>query len=306
VRGGRRRRLESRVAGCLSAPHGDLQPPGPPLLARLGRDAHAVRATHRSRWGEVDEVRQVAHFCHFRTNEVRFRALPNRRRLAILDACQVRRPFGLPRAPRRRRQGIDSFGFSLPALLGHELAGIVSEVGTDVRDFAVGDHVVGSNLGFCGHCNECLRARTYLCERTAETRRREGERPRVTRNGQALTDVFGTSAFAEYALLHQSHLVNVPHEVPFPQAAVLACGCITGAGAALNSARIRAGETIAIVGVGSVGLNVISGARLSGASRIFAIDIHSKKEPLARKLGATDFIDASALSARKITINERA
>jgi S-(hydroxymethyl)glutathione dehydrogenase / alcohol dehydrogenase len=189
---------------------------------------------------------------------------------------------------------VNPFGFPLPALLGHELAGVVSEIGPEVREFAVGDHVVGSNLGFCGHCDACLKGRTYLCEHTEETKRNDSQSQRVTRNGQPVTDVFGTSAFAEYSLVHESSLVKVPKELPFPQAAVLGCGCVTGAGAVLNSANVKPGETIAVIGIGGVGLNVISGARLTGALRIIALDVQSKKEVLARKFGATDFINASA------------
>lgn len=185
---------------------------------------------------------------------------------------------------------VNSFGFPLPALLGHELAGVVVEIGPDVREFAIGDHVVGSNLGFCGHCDECLKGHTYLCENSEETHRNG---PVTTRDGKPVTDVFGTSAFAEFSLLHESHLVRVPKELPFPQAAVLACGCVTGAGAALNSASVRPGDAIAVIGVGGVGLNVISGAKLAGAQRIIAIDVQPRKAALARKFGATDFIDAS-------------
>jgi S-(hydroxymethyl)glutathione dehydrogenase/alcohol dehydrogenase len=189
---------------------------------------------------------------------------------------------------------VNPFGFPFPALLGHELAGVVSAVGPDVREFAVGDHVVGSTLGFCGHCDECLKGRTSLCEHTEETKRNDNQSQRVTSNGKPVTDVFGTSAFAEYSLVHESHLVNVPKELPFPQAAVLACGCVTGAGAVLNSANVKPGETIAVIGIGGVGFNVISGARLAGALRIIAIDVQPQKEALAYKFGATDFINANA------------
>lgn len=188
---------------------------------------------------------------------------------------------------------INAFGFPLPALLGHELAGIVSAIGPEVQEFQIGDHVVGSTLGFCGNCPHCLKGQTYLCVHTELTKRGESESQRVSRNGHPVTDVFGTSAFAEYALLHESALVKVPESLPFPQAAVLACGCITGAGAAINSAKIKSGDVIAIIGIGGVGLNVISGAKLSGALQIIAIDLEPKKESLARRFGATHFIDAS-------------
>src|SRR3546814_7835963 len=101
-----------------------------------------------------------------------------------------------------------------------------------------------------------------------------------------------TSAFAEYSLVHENQLAKIPEELPFPQASILGCGCVTGAGAAINTAAVKPGDTVAVIGVGGVGLNVISGARLAGAGRIIAIDMQPAKEALARKFGATDFINA--------------
>ena len=185
-------------------------------------------------------------------------------------------------------------GLPLPAVLGHEVAGVVKAIGPDVREFMIGDHVVGSLIQFCGHCVECLGGHTYRCSHPEETQRGAGSHPRLTRNGEPVTQGAGTGAFAEFALVHQNQLVKIPEELPFPQASLLGCGTITGAGAALNTAGVRPGETVAVLGIGGVGLNVISGAALAGASRIVAIDTQPKKEQLARKFGATDFIDASA------------
>lgn len=187
----------------------------------------------------------------------------------------------------------NDFGVPLPAVFGHELAGIVKEIGPDVREFQVGDHVVGSLIQYCGHCEACLDGRTYQCERPEETMRAPDDGQRLTRDGQPLTPVFGTAAFAEYSLVHENQLAKVPEELPFPQAAILGCGCVTGAGAAINTANVKPGDTVAVIGVGGVGLNVISGARLAGAGRIIAIDTQSTKEELARKFGATDFINAN-------------
>ena len=185
------------------------------------------------------------------------------------------------------------FGVTLPAVFGHELAGVVEAVGPDVREFNVGDHVVASLIQYCGHCKACLDGRTYQCARPGETLRAEEEGQRLTRDGKPVTPVFGTAAFAEYSLVHENQLVKVPDALPFAQACILGCGCVTGAGAAINTAAVKPGDTVAVLGVGGVGLNVISGARLAGAVRIIAIDTQPQKESLARQFGATDFIDAS-------------
>lgn len=186
----------------------------------------------------------------------------------------------------------NDFGVPLPVVFGHEFAGIVKEIGPDVREFKPGDHVVGSLVQYCGHCEACLAGRTYQCLRPDETLRTRDESQRLTRDGQPVTQMFGTGAFAEFALVHENQLARVPDELPFPQASILGCGCITGAGAALNTAAVKAGDTVAVIGVGGVGLNVISGARLAGAGRIIAVDMQPAKEELARKFGATDFINA--------------
>lgn len=185
------------------------------------------------------------------------------------------------------------FGVPLPAVFGHELAGVIEAIGPEVREFKVGDHVVASLIQYCGHCEACLDGRTYQCSRPTETLRATEEGQRLTRNGKPVTPVFGTSAFAEYSLVHENQLVKVPDALPFPQACILGCGCVTGAGAAINTATVKPGDTVAVIGIGGVGLNVISGARLAGAVRIIAIDMQPKKELLAHQFGATDFIDAS-------------
>lgn len=185
----------------------------------------------------------------------------------------------------------NDFGVPLPAVFGHELAGVVKELGPEVREFAVGDHVVASLVQFCGHCAACLSGHTYQCKHPEETVRKPEEGPRLTRNGKPVTAMFGTAAFAEYSLVHENQLVKVSKKLPFPQAAILGCGTVTGAGAAINTAGVKPGDTVAVIGVGGVGLNVISGAKLAGAERIIAIDTQAKKEVLARKFGATDFVN---------------
>lgn len=120
---------------------------------------------------------------------------------------------------------------------------------------------------YCGHCKACLDGRTYQCLQPEETLRAPDQAQRLTRDGKPVTDLFGTAAFAEYALVHENQLARVPKELPFPQASLLGCGCVTGAGAAINTAGMRAGKTVAIPGVGGVGLNVISGVRGSEISK---------------------------------------
>jgi S-(hydroxymethyl)glutathione dehydrogenase/alcohol dehydrogenase len=182
------------------------------------------------------------------------------------------------------------FGTTLPAVFGHELAGIVKALGPLVREFAIGDHVVGSVVGFCGHCEACLAGHSYRCLHPEEMRRGRGEGERLSRKGMPITAFFGVSAFAEFSLVHEHQLAKIPVDVPFKQACVLGCGCVTGAGAVINTAHVKCGETVAVFGAGGIGLNVISGAVLAGASRIIAIELQPAKEALARKMGATHFL----------------
>jgi S-(hydroxymethyl)glutathione dehydrogenase/alcohol dehydrogenase len=118
-----------------------------------------------------------------------------------------------------------------------------------------------------------------------------GQRQRLVQDGKPIHQIYGLAGFAEQALVHENQLVKVPDAMPFPQAAVLGCATITGAGAAINTASIKPGETVAVIGAGGVGLNVISGAKLMGAARIIAIDLNSSKLDLAKRFGATDVID---------------
>ena len=187
------------------------------------------------------------------------------------------------------------FGVPLPAVLGHELAGVVIALGPDVRDFAVGDHVVGALTQCCGHCRPCVAGRSYQCDHPEETLRTEDAAPRLSHEGEPVSQGFGVGAFAEYALVHENQLARVPVDMPFAQASLLGCGTITGAGAAINTAQVRPGETVVVIGIGGVGLNVISGAKIAGAGRIVAVDRQPAKEALSRKFGATDFVDAGAV-----------
>src|SRR6266851_5418457 len=181
----------------------------------------------------------------------------------------------------------------MPAVLGHEVAGIVAEVGPDVQQFKVGDHVVGSLVQSCGACARCLSGRSFQCQHPESTLRRPDEPPRLSRNRAGLFQVFGLGGFAERALIHENQLAVVPKEMPFAQAALLGCGVVTGAGSVLNTANVRAGDSVVIFGAGGVGLNAVSDARIVGASKIVMIDIQQKRLDAARRFGATDVIDST-------------
>jgi S-(hydroxymethyl)glutathione dehydrogenase / alcohol dehydrogenase len=180
-----------------------------------------------------------------------------------------------------------------PAVLGHEVAGIIAAVGPEVAQLEVGDHVVGSLAQSCGACVRCLSGRPFQCIHPESTLRRPTDAPRLSRNGVGLFQRFGIGGFAEQALIHENQLAIVPKELPFAQAALLGCGVVTGAGSVLNTANVSAGDTVVIFGAGGVGLNAVSGTRIAGASRILVIDIQAKRLDEAKRFGATDVIDST-------------
>ncbi|HEY1859661.1 MAG TPA: zinc-binding dehydrogenase [Gemmataceae bacterium] len=180
-----------------------------------------------------------------------------------------------------------------PAVLGHEVAGIVAEVGSGVAQIRVGDNVVGSLAQSCGACARCLSGRSFQCKYPESTLRRPTDAPRLSRNGAGLFQGFGLGGFAERALIHENQLAVVPKEIPFAQAALLGCGVVTGAGSVLNTANVSAGDTVVIFGAGGVGLNAVSGALIAGASRVVVIDIQAKRLEEARRFGATEVIDST-------------
>jgi S-(hydroxymethyl)glutathione dehydrogenase / alcohol dehydrogenase len=184
--------------------------------------------------------------------------------------------------------------FPFPAVIGHEVAGIVEAVGPEVQGIKVGDHVIASLEQVCGHCANCLNGHPQSCTQQQECVRKPGEKPRLSfPDGRPITQAFGTGGFAEKALIHENQLAVVNNEVPWDQAACIGCATITGAGAAINSAHIRPGQTVAVVGTGGIGLNIISGARICGAKKIIAIDVFDNKLEFAKKFGATDVINSS-------------
>ena len=188
-------------------------------------------------------------------------------------------------------------GLSLPILCGHEVAGVVTAVGPQVRSVAVGDHVSTCVAGSCEVCTLCRSGRPWLCAARSEVDhlldRQPGLAPRLAASGDAVTAVAAIGGFAEQALVPERALVGIDRAVPFEVAAVLGCAVVTGMGAALNTARIRPGDTVAVIGCGGVGLNVIQGAKLRGAGRIVGIDLSAGRLERASLFGATDVVNAS-------------
>jgi S-(hydroxymethyl)mycothiol dehydrogenase len=177
-----------------------------------------------------------------------------------------------------------------PILLGHEGAGVVEEVGSDVTSVAPGDRVVAAWRAPCGECPQCRRGDPRRCASQLRAKRRVHR----AADGALLTPVLRCGTFADHAVVHEACAVKVPEELPVEQAALLACGFSTGAGAALWTTPVREGSSVAVIGCGGVGLAVVQGALLAGAERIVAIDVAPEKLDHARALGTTDVVDASA------------
>lgn len=186
----------------------------------------------------------------------------------------------------------------LPAVPGHEAAGIVEAVGSEVRTVKPGDHVVSCLSAFCGHCEFCVTGRMALCL-GGDTRRGPGEAPRLTRSGsgEAVNQMLNLSAFAEQMLIHEHACVRIDPEMPLDRAAVIGCAVTTGAGAVFNACKLVPGETVAVIGCGGVGLAAINAAKIAGAGRVIACDPMPEKRKLAEVLGATDTVDALAEDA---------
>ncbi len=176
-----------------------------------------------------------------------------------------------------------------PVIMGHESAGVVEAVGDQVTYLAAGDHVITCLSMFCGHCDFCLTGRTNLC------RSRDTKRPdRLTiDDGDIALQFAGLGSFAEMMLVHENACVKIRPDMPLDIACLIGCGVMTGIGAAWNTAQVRPGDTVAVIGCGGIGLNVVQGAYVAGAGRIIAIDRLPDKLDMARRFGATDLIDAS-------------
>ena len=189
--------------------------------------------------------------------------------------------------------GADPEG-NFPAVLGHEGAGVVQEVGEGVTSVKPGDHVIPLYTAECGKCKFCLSGKTNLCSAVRATQG-QGLMPDGTRrfslNGTELNHYMGTSTFSEYTVVPEVSLAKVSKEAPLDKICLLGCGVTTGIGAVLNTAKVEPGSTVAVFGLGGIGLSVIQGAVMAKAERIIAIDVNNDKEKIARQFGATDFIN---------------
>jgi S-(hydroxymethyl)glutathione dehydrogenase/alcohol dehydrogenase len=179
-----------------------------------------------------------------------------------------------------------------PMVLGHESAGVVEQVGSDVHYVKPGDHVITCLSVFCGHCEHCLTGRMSLCQEP-ETRRGEEEEPRLSKSGAALNQFANLGSFAEHMLVHEHAVAKIREDMPLDRAALIGCGVTTGVGAVIHTAKVEPGATVAVIGCGGVGLSCVNGAAIAGASRIIAVDTVPSKLDLARKFGATDTVNAS-------------
>ncbi len=187
-----------------------------------------------------------------------------------------------------------TYPHALPAVPGHEAAGIVEAVGSEVRTVKVGDAVVTCLSAFCGHCEYCVTGRMSLCL-GGDTRRKSGDAPRISRpDGSPVAQMLNLSAYAEMMLIHEHACVRIDPEMPLDRASVIGCAVTTGAGTIFNACKVTPGETVAVIGCGGVGLATINAAKIAGAGRIIACDPIPEKRALALKLGATDVVDALA------------
>jgi S-(hydroxymethyl)glutathione dehydrogenase/alcohol dehydrogenase len=189
--------------------------------------------------------------------------------------------------------GQDSEGV-FPCILGHEGAGVVVEVGPGVTSVAVGDHVIPLYTPECGQCKFCLSGKTNLCQAIRATQGK-GLMPdgtsRFSKDGKPIYHYMGTSTFSEYTVLPEIAVAKINKAAPLDKVCLLGCGITTGIGAVLNTAKVEPGSTVAVFGLGGIGLSVIQGAVMAKASRIIAIDINESKFEMAKLLGATDFVN---------------
>lgn len=186
-------------------------------------------------------------------------------------------------------------GAALPQVLGHEGAGVVAEVGAGVTTLKPGDHVIPLYAPECGQCPTCLSGRTNVCVGNTMAPMRglmsDGS-TRISLDGQRLHHFFGTSTFAQMTVVPENSIAKIDPAAPFDTVCAVGCAVTTGVGAALYVADVKPGSSVAIFGLGGIGLNAIQGARIAGAEKIVGIDINSQREGIARSLGMTDFIDA--------------
>jgi S-(hydroxymethyl)glutathione dehydrogenase/alcohol dehydrogenase len=194
--------------------------------------------------------------------------------------------------------GLGRYSLDRPFVLGHEGAGVVEAVGADVTTVRPGDHVVACLSGFCGTCEQCLSGHPNLCVGGIVTRS-DREAPRLSQRGEPFRQFAGIGSYAERMLLHENSLVKIDPTLPLDRAALVGCGVLTGVGAALRTSGLEAGQTVAVFGCGGVGLAIVQGARIGGASRIIGVDMFDGKLEMAKRLGATDVVNSARDDAVK-------
>jgi S-(hydroxymethyl)glutathione dehydrogenase/alcohol dehydrogenase len=187
------------------------------------------------------------------------------------------------------------YPYRCPAVLGHESAGVVEEVGSAVSYVQPGDHVITCLSAFCGSCAQCTSGHPSLCEsKETELVRGPGEPPRLSRpGGEPVSSFLHLSSFAEQMLVHEHALVKITEEMPLDKAALIGCGVTTGLGAVFRTARVDPGSTVAVIGCGGIGLSAVQGARIAGANKIIAVDTVASKLELAQALGASHVVNGS-------------
>ena len=199
--------------------------------------------------------------------------------------------------------GADPEGL-FPAILGHEGAGIVVDVGRDVTSLKKGDHVIPLYVPECRTCDYCTSGRTNLCQAIRVTQGK-GLMPdgtsRFRIGKEPLHHYMGTSTFAQYTVVPEIALAKVRADAPFDKICYIGCGVTTGVGAVINTAKVRPGSTVVVFGLGGIGLNVIQGSRMVGASMIVGVDLNPARETLARKLGMTDFVNPKTVKGDLVT-----
>ena len=183
---------------------------------------------------------------------------------------------------------------AFPVILGHEGGGIVEEIGEGVTSLKVGDHVIPLYTPECGECEYCLSGKTNLCQKIRVTQGK-GLMPdgtsRFSINGKPILHYMGCSTFSEYTVLPEISLANISKNAPLDKVCLLGCGITTGIGAVLNTAKVEPGSTVAVFGMGGIGLSVVQGAVMAKASRIICVDLNPDKWEMAKALGATDFVN---------------
>jgi len=184
------------------------------------------------------------------------------------------------------------YPMAAPTVLGHEAAGVVETVGSQVTDFAPGDRVIACLSVFCGQCDQCLSGHPNLC--SSRPTRASDDPPRLSWEGDRVGQMANIGSYAEQMLLHENGIVKIEQDIELDRAALIGCGVLTGVGAVLNTARIEPGCTVVVFGAGGIGLSAIQGARIAGARQIIAVDVVESKLATARELGATHVVDASS------------